>query len=131
MPRARMPWDQLSPTYRKRLEKAGLTKTSFEAGASIKKGRGHEKTPERPIGYNPKKYPQYSQTRGNLEKQLQQKKEQIFGDRPRWDAIKSLKHIRQKPPTMAQLRWALAASPEDLENAVREDYETHSYIGYY
>ena len=33
-------WDQLSPTYRKRLERSGITKTTYNRGADLHKARG-------------------------------------------------------------------------------------------
>lgn len=47
MPRRR-DWDSLSPAYRSRLTKGGITKRAYESGASLKAARGHEFTPERP-----------------------------------------------------------------------------------
>lgn len=37
----RKSWDQLSPAYRKRLERAGVTKEAHAAGAGLHKARGH------------------------------------------------------------------------------------------
>jgi len=34
-------WEGLSPTYRRRLEGAGITRASYEAGANLSKARGH------------------------------------------------------------------------------------------
>ena len=36
----RRDWDALSPTYRKRLSGAGVTRTQYEAGADLRKARG-------------------------------------------------------------------------------------------
>lgn len=127
---ARKGWQSLSDAYRKRLQKAGISESDYAGGASIKSARGHAATPERPIGYNAKAFPQYSQRRGSLEQQVQQRKEELFGDRPRWNSTKSLMHIRTKPPTFAQMRWFLAAEPDEVWDAIRQDYEGHSWIGY-
>ena len=53
VPRRRRPanrrrWRDLSPAYRKRLERAGITWQAYYAGASLSKARGHMKTPEHP-----------------------------------------------------------------------------------
>lgn len=128
---ARKGWDQLSDAYRKRLEKGGISKTAYEGGASIKKARGHSKTPERPIGYSPKQFPQYAQKRGSLERQVQQRKEELFGDSPRWNSQKSLRHIRERPPTLAKLRWMLDASPEDIWDAIRQEPEENHFLTYH
>ncbi|MDP9026845.1 MAG: hypothetical protein M3N46_04720 [Actinomycetota bacterium] len=41
-------WADLTPTYRRRLERAGVTPESYAAGASLQTARGHKATPERP-----------------------------------------------------------------------------------
>ncbi len=41
-------WDTLSDTYRRRLERAGVTRRAYERGASLEKARGHSQTPEHP-----------------------------------------------------------------------------------
>lgn len=38
-----------SETYRKRLERAGITREEYEAGAPLPAARGHATTPERPL----------------------------------------------------------------------------------
>ena len=40
MARARKGWDQLSPAYRKRLEKSGINKKTYKAGADLRAARG-------------------------------------------------------------------------------------------
>jgi len=128
---ARKGWNALSDAYRKRLEKGGISRTDYEGGASIKKARGHAETPERPIGYKPREYPKYAERRQGMERRLHDRKEQLFGDRPRWDQQKSLKSIREWPLTMAQLRWALEADEEELWDAIRQEPETHAWLGYH
>lgn len=129
---ARKPWAQLSPNYRQRLEKAGISQRDFEAGASIKAARGHAQTPERPGQYNPAHYPKYAAERQRLNTQLEARKAQVFGGSPRWDAQHSQKWLREKPPSIANLRWAVhTASDQDLIDAIREDPETFTFIGYH
>lgn len=41
-------WERLSEPYRRRLERAGVTRDAYEHGESLAKARGHGKTPERP-----------------------------------------------------------------------------------
>src|SRR5258707_11270082 len=43
---SRKGWQQLSPNYRQRLERSGISKTKYEPGASLKAARGHKATPE-------------------------------------------------------------------------------------
>lgn len=42
------PWITLTPTYRKRLERAGIHRLQYEWGQSRKAARGHGTTPEHP-----------------------------------------------------------------------------------
>lgn len=39
-------WESLSPAYRKRLERNGITASAYAQGASLQKARGHRTTPE-------------------------------------------------------------------------------------
>ncbi len=45
---ARRQWAELSTAYRRRLERAGISSSSYESGASLQGARGHAATPERP-----------------------------------------------------------------------------------
>lgn len=123
-------WDSLSPGYKKRIIAAGMTRDDYEAGGSLAKSRGHSKTPERPHSYDPKKFPQYANKRTTLEAAFLRKKEQIWGDRPRWDPNKSRMHMQQKPPTLKQLQWAINADEQDLLDAILEDPKTYHWVGY-
>lgn len=42
----RKSWDELSPAYRRRLEKAGITRTHHSAGHSVQRARGHTREDE-------------------------------------------------------------------------------------
>lgn len=46
---ARKGWGQLSSAYRERLERGGISRSSYESGASLARARGHGSTPERQI----------------------------------------------------------------------------------
>lgn len=127
---ARKGWDALSPGYRARIEKSGMTRGEYEAGHSLQKARGHEKTPERPKQYDAQKYKDYHAQRARLTREVERKKEQMFGQSPKWNAARSQTHMTEKPPSLAAMRWALNASDEDILDAIREDYETYSFLGY-
>jgi hypothetical protein len=125
-------WDALSPGYRQRLENAGLSRTEYEAGESIKKARGHERTPERPIQKGIfKDFPDYFNNRSQKIRDIEAKKQRIFGGSLRWDAIRSHKAMEKKPPTMRQLDWALSADDSEIIDAIREDPETFRWLGYH
>lgn len=44
----RKSWESLSPSYRSRLERSGISAESYSQGVSLKAARGHATTPERP-----------------------------------------------------------------------------------
>lgn len=44
-------WEELSPTYRRRLTRQGVTPEAYARGESIRAARGHSRTPERLAGY--------------------------------------------------------------------------------
>lgn len=43
---ARKAWEQLSPSYQRRLARAGITPEQHESGSDIRSARGHRNTPE-------------------------------------------------------------------------------------
>jgi hypothetical protein len=124
-------WNDLSPGYRERILKAGLTREDFESGASIKKARGHANTPERPVNFSPQKFPKYAAERKRLTQEMIRKKEQLFGDRLKFNGRRSSEIFAKKPPSLAKLRWAVAADEGELIDAIREDSETFAFIGYH
>lgn len=110
-------WSSLSPEYRARLEKNGISKSDYESGASIQSARGHSRTPERPIGSttNPQ-FQQYVFERNKLIQRIVQHKEEWFSRKPMYNAIRSGKPYRDNPPTTAQLRqWANMTREEWLD----------------
>jgi hypothetical protein len=58
-------WESLSPSYRERLSRNGISKAAYEAGSPVTAARGHAKTPERPerAQRDPGRYPEYIQKR--------------------------------------------------------------------
>ena len=129
---ARKGWGSLSPAYRGRLEKAGLSRQDYEAGASLSEARGHQTTPEHPRSFDPGKYPAYAAERSRLTRELEEKKERMFGGQRRWNADRASRYIREKPPSIRQLRWAVdEADEEDLLDAIREDPSAFQFLGYH
>jgi hypothetical protein len=61
----RREWSSLTPAYRRRLERAGITPEQFAEGVSRKAARGHAMTPERPqrAFRNPDKFSEYLRRR--------------------------------------------------------------------
>lgn len=59
-------WESLSPSYRDRLSRNGITKARYERGHKLDVARGHGETPEHGLKEarrNPVKYRQYLQKR--------------------------------------------------------------------
>lgn len=61
----RRAWDSLSESYRRRLERSGISADDYAAGSSLKKARGHGTTPERPerAFRHPDRYSEYLRRR--------------------------------------------------------------------
>jgi hypothetical protein len=129
---ARKGWDALSPQYRKRLQKAGISKSDYEGGQSLSKARGHERTPEHPNkNINKAKYPTYVAERQRLIREFEAKKQQLWAERPRWNAQRSSKNIRDSRMSNKLLKWALDADEGELIDAIRESAETFRFVGYH
>lgn len=128
---ARKGWQSLSSDYKARLERAGMSRADYEAGQSLAKARGHDQTPENPRAYDPTKYQKYHSERTRLETQLNSRKQQLFGQSDRWSDSKSKKNIREYPPSLAQIRWAVRASDDELLDAFRESPTEFSWLGYH
>lgn len=128
---ARKGWDSLSSTYRERLSRAGISKADYESGESIKEARGHEKTPERPKGFDAKEFPDYKREQNKLIQQVENKKQMIWGAAPKWNPKKSAKALHDNPPPLRLLRWALQATEEEIRDAIRENPEIFWFLGYH
>jgi hypothetical protein len=105
MPGKARNWDTLSAAYRKRLERAGITKRQYESGASLEKARGHGQTPEHPERARepepgkPDKYKRYRDKIKNAIKYIQEFKESKWGNRPKWNSKRSEMNVRKDPGT--------------------------------
>lgn len=128
---ARKGWDALSPAYRQRMERNGVTRDIYESGGSIQKARGHQATPERPERANAENFPDYFNRRQRLVRELAAKKQRLFHDRLRYDAKRSRDNIRELKPSMSQLQWAVKASEDELLDALRDSPETFAFLGYH
>lgn len=129
---ARKGWESLSPGYRARMERAGVSRTAYESGASLRAARGHSKTPERPTArISREQYPEYFTKRQRLIQELQAKKQRIFGQSDKWDARKSADRIREKPASNALLQAAIDADEEDIWDSMRGEESDYAYLFYY
>lgn len=61
----RREWEALTPAYRRRLERGGISREAYTQGASLRAARGHATTPERPTRAfrNPDLYGDYLRRR--------------------------------------------------------------------
>ena len=113
---ARKAWGELSPEYRQRLERHGITEASHSAGESIKAARGHAQTPETPVQAmaNPQQFPDYFRIRINLADRLNARKQRLFGTRlnARQRQI-AAEGTKGHYPTLNQLRWAVDKASDD------------------
>jgi hypothetical protein len=118
-------WDALSGAYRRRLEKAGVTRKAYESGSSLAKARGHARTPERPERAeqprNKEKYKEYRQRRATLIGKVNAKKDQLFSSSRKYSGKRS-KDLSEtgpssggKPPSIKNMRKFLDLSYEEFE----------------
>lgn len=124
---ARRSWESLSPAYRQRLQRNGISPAQYRAGESLSKARGHAKTPERPAraSKNPEKYPEYIEKRSyakprplirdELEQRVMARKRRLWGAVFKFRDRASDKNVRinpatKRPPTVSDLQHLLSIS---------------------
>lgn len=127
-------WDALSPAYRHRLEKAGITKGAYQRGASLTAARGHKETPERPERAisNPERYKEYLSRRRRLETRVISKKEKMFGNAKKYSRKRSAANVRNAP---MHLLKKFIEDPEPFEDmdlyAWEEDGDEENILWYH
>lgn len=136
MPRSS--WESLSPSYRARLERGGITRQDYLSGASLSGARGHKATPERPerAEKNPEKYKDYLANRGRLERAVMAKKEGIFGDHHKFRLNRANKNVKKNPVTghrvpLADLRMAADADELQWQQWLHDDRERWAFLFYH
>lgn len=135
-------WGNLSPPYRARLERKGISQSQYESGASLKAARGHERTPESRKDYlrNPGKYPErYRELRPLSNSEVRTLQSRAYSrlnhllNKPDADGFTdvnafSSQHVRDNvhAMTVSQLEFAISASPSQIREAasVQEPYRT-------
>jgi hypothetical protein len=72
-------WDSLASSTQRRYERAGVTRSQYEGGISLKAARGHASTPERPAqGYrNPEQFSSYV----SLREDIRMLKRELYGSK--------------------------------------------------
>ena len=76
---SRRSWQSLSPAYRRRLERGGITAATY-GKVSASAARGHARTPERPsrAAKNPLRYPQYIAKRPGFKPVTRRQFDKVF-----------------------------------------------------
>lgn len=122
-------WESLSPDYRGRLERKGISRSEYESGASLAGARGHAATPERPerAEQHPEKYEAYLFTRDELVQEILDFKRELYGGSRKWDEDKALKLAGHKANgnlrSMASLRRIadVLSRTHNLEEFLEDD----------
>lgn len=121
-------WDALSESYRERLERGGITRAEYQAGASVSAARGHAATPERPsrAEANPEKYAAYLFKRDKYVQTILRAKGQAFSSRDTYKAKSSRWHVNNfqngKTRSIASLKRIVAAieAHDNLDDAMQD-----------
>jgi hypothetical protein len=130
---ARKAWDDLSASYRQRLERGGITPGMHARGESIRSARGHERTPEHPVeGMNkPEKFRDWFDERRNLTDRVNDRKQQLFGtlnDRAKRITSEGAKgHY----PSLSDLRKVLSMSDAEILDRLHAQDLDFSFLFYH
>lgn len=138
-------WDDLSDSYRKRLERAGIDKKAYTNGNSLSDARGHRNTPERPEraykGNKTSRYGAYRQKR--REESLRKWKgvgkptkdyyiteaivytQRTIGHLPHYNHSTVI-HLAEKK-TIAQLKRTVTMDADSLRAEARPQYPTNPW----
>ena len=135
---ARSSWESLSPAYRARLERGGITRQDYLSGVSLSGARGHAKTPERPerAEKHPERYREYLGERQRLEREVQARKQGIFGESHKFRLNRSSKNVRKNPITgnrvpLSDLRMAAIAEEWQWLEWLDDDKERWAFLFYH
>lgn len=132
---ARQLWETLSPAYRGRLERGGITRTAYESGVSLAKARGHAATPEHPREAekekNRERYRRYRDKKAELAKKVQGVKERWFGNRESWNPVNSEKALKNKGTRELQRVYDLISEYEDFDDFLADGNEIDESLYYH
>lgn len=131
---ARKGWNDLSDSYRQRLEKGGVDQHNYNAGASLAGARGHGSTPERPerAEREQDKYGDYLQRREALEREVRAQKTRDFGSSDKWRADRSKRNVANKPGSMLNMqRYINAGGIEGLQSEYDFDWSDREWAFLY
>lgn len=118
-------WTSLSSDYRTRLMRSGIDQKTYEAGASLKKARGHAETPERPADAirQPSKYQKYRAKAKGLAQQVEDRKQALWGSRFKYHDVRSRAYVQGKEkdvkaPGVVRMARLLAMNDDEWEDLV-------------
>jgi len=126
-------WNSLSDAYRARLERGGITRGEYEAGANLSAARGHKATPEHPrqAENDRQRFQAYIFERDRLVQAILREKSQKFSAAANYNAKRSrwnVEHFQDgRARSLASLRRALealkgqASSWEDMIEDLEEE----------
>lgn len=83
-------WDALADSTRTRYERAGISRSAYEGGASLKAARGHASTPERPM--EAQKHPERFGSYISIRNDIRELKKELYGPRAKADIPKGVSH---------------------------------------
>lgn len=125
----RKAWEELSPAYRERLKRAGITRRAHESRASIYKATGH-KGREKPVPNlraNARKYlkeptdrQKMSLSRDDLVERVQRHAYQLLGNKTYFNRDRVFQRIDSMPEVT--LRLMLRTNLEQWEKLARQQY---------
>ena len=106
-------WEALKDTTRRRYERAGISRSDYMSGMSLKAARGHANTPERP-GRNVK--------RGQEQYYLNRIVKDAFGDYFKYKGPLDLSDLPEgiNYPSIEQLEYALTLTDMELWHLAHE-----------
>lgn len=112
-PRTAAQWNSLKPATRKRYERAGISRSDYMSGMSLKVARGHGNTPERPGR---------AMQRGQEQYYLNRIVEGAFGDFHKYSGPLDLSNLPEgiNYPTLDQLEYALTLTEMELWHLAHE-----------
>lgn len=130
---ARKAWDDLSASYRARLERHGITEREHSRGESIKSARGHESTPEHPVQgvRNPGEFADWFNTRRNLVQQVNDRKQQLFGTLNARAKRITNEGAKGNYPSLSNLRKVLEMSDAEILDRLHAQDLDFSFLFYH
>lgn len=109
---ARKSWDQLSPAYRRRLERAGYTRSDYVANKPRTAARGHARTPEHPNRANPVKHKEYLERKANP--RPKGRKSPTREQKNRRNARERARRYASKPQSEREREWSRHENEEAM-----------------